>query len=632
MERPFPAYKGNEPYVFVCYAHDDADVVYSELMWLRDQGCNIWYDEGITPGEEWNDEIAGRIEGAAHFLYFVTPASVESRHCKGELQFALSHSTRVVCVHLKSTALPAGLELQLGPTQAILKDELSGSSYEAKLLESLACDASSNVARVHEARGGRPNSWRKAGGFALAAAVLVMIAYGVWVTDRSVTDPASVDTENATIAIFPFENLSSDSADQYFTDAMAAELVIRLSRLENVQVKSFITGSSADTKAALEAGVEDPAEMGRKLGVHYLLRGTVFKVGSKVRITARLTDTTTGFVAWTDEFKGEIGDVFAFQEDTTLQIANALGVHLSPQEQRVLARRPTENPDAYEAYLKGWAYIEMFHTRTTAQITEANLQAASKHFNKALTLDPDYALALAGLSLVETGYIFVGLDRDPERLDRGRELAVRALEADSSLSEVHVAMANVHGNSSLVGGPNEFGLAVDRYYDALNLDSENAYTLCELGFALNNLGSTRSIEAEKAVRKAIELRPGYFYSHATLGYSLQLQGRYDDAKAAYEYAVELKPEATGLYANIGLMDLYTGDYRDALEWFVKAPETPWLLVGIGAAHAALGETEPALASLEQAIAAGYKDVSAIQTNPLFASVRDDPRFLELIGL
>jgi len=97
-------------------------------------------------------------EGAAHFLYFVTPASVESRHCKGELQFALSHSPRVVCVHLESTDLPAGLELQLGPTQAILKDELSGSSYEEKLLDALARDPSSGVARVHETRGGRKTS------------------------------------------------------------------------------------------------------------------------------------------------------------------------------------------------------------------------------------------------------------------------------------------------------------------------------------------------------------------------------------------------------------------------------------------------------------------------------------------
>ncbi len=88
MDRPFPAYQGDDSYTFVCFSHADADVVYRELVWLRGQGCNIWYDEGITPGKEWTQELADAIEGADHFLFFVTPDAVQSKYCRDELNFA----------------------------------------------------------------------------------------------------------------------------------------------------------------------------------------------------------------------------------------------------------------------------------------------------------------------------------------------------------------------------------------------------------------------------------------------------------------------------------------------------------------------------------------------------------------
>ena len=88
MERPFPAYQGDDDYVFVCYAHSDSDVVYPEITWLRDQGVNIWYDEGISPGREFPVELARAIEGARLLLFYTTPSSVASRHCRDEVFFA----------------------------------------------------------------------------------------------------------------------------------------------------------------------------------------------------------------------------------------------------------------------------------------------------------------------------------------------------------------------------------------------------------------------------------------------------------------------------------------------------------------------------------------------------------------
>ncbi len=125
MTIPFPAYRGAEPYVFVCYSHDDSGIVYSDILSLHQQGVNLWYDEGIPAGTEWHDELAMRIKGAALFIYFVSPASIASAHCRRELNFALDEGLPLVAVHIEPSPLPDGLRLALGNRQAILRHALS---------------------------------------------------------------------------------------------------------------------------------------------------------------------------------------------------------------------------------------------------------------------------------------------------------------------------------------------------------------------------------------------------------------------------------------------------------------------------------------------------------------------------
>ena len=143
MEKPFPAYRGDDPYTFVCFSHADADAVYYELVWLKEQGCNIWYDEGIAPGTEWTQELADAIEGADHFLFFVSPDAVDSKYCRDELHFALSRSKYLASVHLKKTLLTGGMELSMGTIQSILKYELSRADYRKKIRSVLHLDSPS---------------------------------------------------------------------------------------------------------------------------------------------------------------------------------------------------------------------------------------------------------------------------------------------------------------------------------------------------------------------------------------------------------------------------------------------------------------------------------------------------------
>jgi hypothetical protein len=130
---PFEAYRGEDKYIFVSYAHEDSSLVYPELTRLHDQGFNLWYDEGIRPTSRWTDELANAIDRSSVFLAFISPRFVTSENCINELEFALSHHRPVLAVHLEATDLPPGLQLSLGSRQGILRDRYEPEVYEGKL-------------------------------------------------------------------------------------------------------------------------------------------------------------------------------------------------------------------------------------------------------------------------------------------------------------------------------------------------------------------------------------------------------------------------------------------------------------------------------------------------------------------
>jgi class 3 adenylate cyclase len=137
MQAPVAAYQGSKPFVFVCYSHEDAGSVYQEISWLQDTGIMVWYDEGISPGSEWSEELASRIEDCAVFLFYASENSVHSPHCRGEINFALDQSCHMLVVHLEDAELSAGLRLSLGARQALMKYELRDEVYQRKLLSAL---------------------------------------------------------------------------------------------------------------------------------------------------------------------------------------------------------------------------------------------------------------------------------------------------------------------------------------------------------------------------------------------------------------------------------------------------------------------------------------------------------------
>src|SRR5262249_46087307 len=161
----------------------------------------------------------------------------------------------------------------------------------------------------------------------------------------------------------------------------------------------------------------------------------VRKSGDQVRVNVHLVDSTTGFQVWADDFTGEMKDVFSLQEQAAMKIAQALNLHLTPQEQKAIQQRYTQNPQAYQAFLVGRALLLVE--------TPEKLEAARKSFEEALKFDPNYAPALAGLSHVE-GLYYRDLDSDPSHLQHAEEFAKRAISIDPQLAEAHIALGQLY--------------------------------------------------------------------------------------------------------------------------------------------------------------------------------------------
>jgi tetratricopeptide (TPR) repeat protein len=251
---------------------------------------------------------------------------------------------------------------------------------------------------------------------------------------------------------------------------------------------------------------------------------------------------SSGFTVWSEEFDGDLKDVFKLQAQTALRIVEALGVQLSPQETLALNNRPTDNQQAYDAFLRGWSLIESLHA--SFDRAEEKLAAARRHFQRALTFDTGYTRAIAGLSMVESYEAFFDVDAK-SHLALARTLADEALTSDKDLYESHFAMARVLSNTEDING------AISEYRKVVELDPQNGYAWCEMSAVLN---AGDPVGAENAARQAIRFRPTYSRGYLTLGAALQKQERLGEAVDAYKQSLQLDPSNQGLERVIGRLN------------------------------------------------------------------------------
>jgi adenylate cyclase len=293
--------------------------------------------------------------------------------------------------------------------------------------------------------------------------------------------------DKPSIVVLPFTNMGGDSGQDYFSDGITEVLTSDLSRISSLFVIARNTAFTYKDKAA---NVQD---VGRELGVRYVLEGSVQKTTEQVRIVAQLLDTTTGGHLWSQRYDRPLKDIFALQDEIVQKIVTTLRLQLSLQEQGIVVRKTTDNLEAYDFYLRG---VDQGFRVTP----EANTQARQM-LEQAIVLDPQYAEAYVLLGLTYWQEWIMGWSQDPRTIERAGELARQALALDDTLPSTHMLLSSVHQLK------NEPELALAAAERAIALDPNSADAYAWLARTLNPL--ERSPEAIRALERAMRLNPRY---------------------------------------------------------------------------------------------------------------------------
>jgi adenylate cyclase len=395
-------------------------------------------------------------------------------------------------------------------------------------------------------------------GHRLVAAGLLLIA-GTLVTVRYFPVP-SPNTQHAlrttqaslplpdkpSIAVLPFVNMSNDPEQEYFSDGMTDDLIAGLSNLSGLLV---ISRHSAFTYKGKAVKVQD---VSRDLGVRYVLEGSVRKSDGKVRITAQLIDATTGGHLWSGRYDRELKDIFALQEEIKRKIVVYLALKLTDVEGEQLEHLYTTSPEAYDYRLRGLEYLWRFTKETHTQ--------ARQMIEKAIELDPNYAVAHSLLGWTYLHEWVLQWSEDPQTLERAFSLVQKALALDDSHPQSHELLGFVHLLKNK--RPEQAVVEMERAV-ALSPNWYSAYAA--LGLCLNYAG--RPAEAIEAVEKAIRLNPrnpAYLASYLTvLGEASRLTGRDEEAISALKRALTLMPNLPGPHQILAVIYSEAGRAEEA---------------------------------------------------------------------
>ncbi len=423
--------------------------------------------------------------------------------------------------------------------------------------------------------------------------------------------------EQRSVAVLYFENPSNAKDDEYFRDGMTEDIITELSKIGQLRVfprSEVLTFRNKPVTAP---------EVGQQLHAAYVLEGSIRRAGNRLRITAQLVETKTRHSAWAERYDREIEDVFAIQDEIARSIAQALRVTLTPQEDKTIGKKATENLQAYDYYLRGRSYTR-----------RENFDFALQMYEQAIKLDPDFALAHAGVGNI-CGLIFELREQHQKWIERGLTACDRALALDDQAPEVLVARARVF-------------YAQKRYDEAVRYakraierkaDCEGAYNI--LGRAL--FSSDRSEEAASLADRALEANGDDYNTYIPYGNALMLLGRKEEAArvdlrfiSALERQLELVPD--DVRARILLACRYAVMKRvdDAIRHLQTAlalrPGDSNVLYNAACTYGMLDMKQEAFDTFRKAVEAGYGNKEWAARDTDLACLHDLPEFRSLVGL
>jgi len=416
------------------------------------------------------------------------------------------------------------------------------------------------------------------------------------------------------VAVLPFVNASTDPENEYFADGVAEEIINQLSKIQTLRVASRIVSF------ALKGKNEDLGEVGRKLHVSTVLDGTVRRMGNRVRVAAQLVNVADGYQLWSERYDRDLEDIFAIQDEISHAIAKALKVILTEDEKKAIEKTRATNLEAYEYYLRGRKYMH--------QLRRRSLEHARQMFNRAIEIDPEYALAYAGVADC-CSLLYTYFDARESNLRQADVASGKALELEPSLAEAHVARAIAASLN------NQNAEAEVHFEQAIRLDAKLYEAAYFYGRALKAQG--RFAEAVKQFERATIIRPEDFTAASMQASSLKSMGMDAESDAVNRRVLklikdrlELNPDdaracnlAATTYAKLG-------EAEGAIEFAEKSLEIdaddPMLLYNVACSYALIGKVDEALSCLEQSIDRGFGHRDWIDHDSDFDSIRDLPRF------
>jgi len=463
------------------------------------------------------------------------------------------------------------------------------------------------------------------------------------VSDPLRTPVASTQAARS-IAVLPFVNMSADPENEYFSDGMTEELISVLTKMGGLKV------AARSSVFAWKGKSEDVRVIGRALNVDTVLAGSVRRAGGRIRLAAQLTAVADGYQLWSDTYDRELSDVFAVQDEISQAIAQGLQVRLRPRADQ--GRKGTDDVEAYTHYLRG-----RFHW---GRRTESELRKGLAHFEQALAIDPDYALAQMGVADSYNILGFYDLLHPKEAFPRALAAANRALELDDSLAAAYCSRGYVRLYHEW-----KFALAEEDFRRALALAPDYAIGWHQYGNLLTQQG--RFPEAQSAMRRSHALEPLSLIANAALGWTLYYARQYDTAIAQYRSTIELDPtfmlghlwfghalvqsgaleEATQEYATAirlsGRSSITVAGKAKALAAAGKRNEADHLIAeldelgkqrfvpqyDVAGVYATVGDRNAAFPRLERALEEREHELVFLAVDPVMDSLREDSRFAAL---
>jgi len=355
----------------------------------------------------------------------------------------------------------------------------------------------------------------------VATGVIISAAAGFFLLPRAIARKL-----DKSIAVLPFENLSDDKANAFFADGMQDDILTNLSKIGDLKVISRTSVMGYRGKTA------NVREIGKQLGVSNILEGSVRRSGNKVRVNVQLIDANSDEHIWASDYDRDVTDVFAIQTDLAQKITDALQAKLSPAEKSRMERKPTENGEAYLAFVQA-------HNLQDAMEDLEKLKQSEQLYERAIQLDPMFALAIARYSQLESWIVHI-FERTPERREKARSLAQRALQLQPDLPEAHLAMG-----FSLYYGDNDFEAALKEFEIAQRDLPNEAEGYFALGAIQRRLGKWP--ESTANLEKAASLNPKDSWALQNLAFNYQMLRNFDAANKTIDRGLKVNPGALGLW-------------------------------------------------------------------------------------